>query len=136
MHKEVFQEINTTDHYEGELNRIMTLGSVEHAVLFYHYACYYFKILKKPFICKDSFLDLCDFIVDNKDQLPTQTKEYVNLEDVDNYACNLTEAPLPSLHLRGKHFINNILELLGTREDTFHIDFSVKRWEEPVVSYH
>ena len=128
--KEVFQEVVGTEGYETEFRRILDIGSVEHAVLFYHYACYYFSVLKKPFICKDSFEELCDFITDYKEELPASVKEYINLDDVLNYTCFLTEAPLPVLQQKGKHFISNIKTLVEEREDTFHINFSLERWEE------
>jgi hypothetical protein len=127
--KEVYPEYFTVEDYEIEVDKSLALGCVEHAILFYHFANYCLE-RNEDFISEEKYKELCDFLADNLHTLPQVLQEFVVLNDVMTYSCNLKVVEDPSFFVKGVHFIPNIANLLEKLESNIDIDFSLEVVEE------
>jgi len=127
--KEVYNDFFSKEDYEKELDKSLTLGCIEHALLFYHF-CRYCILRNEDFISSPKYYELCDFLADNLHQLPAGLQEYVVLDDIMLYDCKLELAPSVAAFKKGKHLVPGIEKLLCTLEDRLFIDFSLEVVEE------
>lgn len=127
--KAIYPEYFTKEEYAKELDKSLKLGCVEHALLFYHF-CAYCTEKNEDFLSVAKYYELCDFLADNIQLLAKHLQEYVVLDDVMIYNCNLKIADSIEEFEKGKHILPNIRILLERLEERIDIDGKLEVVEE------
>jgi hypothetical protein len=130
MPQEDYSEFYTTQEYDEELNKILTIGDPCYAALFYHSISKAIFEDESETVSDVGYAYLCDFLTENFSELPFKLQESINKDDLLAGNCSLKKRINNEPYVPGVHFFDEADLYLKELEDNMLISFKVEVWED------
>lgn len=130
MASSVFTDYYSTDEYDKELEKILTIDEPAFAAHLYHAVSRVGNLFNEQTVSLEAYGKLCDYLVGKFGELPSYLQDSLKQQDLKDHTCTLVKQEEGKPYVKGVNYYEPSGLYLEALEENMFTDFMIESWED------